>query len=223
VRGGSWNNNQHNARGLPQRQRHEQPQQQPGRAVGVFLPHLSPPCYGAGVADRFAARLFRALPPYRHGRRFRHWLPTKVCGPRRRVLDGVGESRPHGRRECCPSAINKTGAPPGRRPRGASLRFHPPAEKPSELDHHCAHVPILPVVQPLPAVREPQVEPQLIERGVCGPQVTLPGRTALDLGLEQCLLEVECGVHQALYHCSPVEPRKALNLGQQPCKQVEGP
>jgi hypothetical protein len=124
------------ARGLPQLQRPEQPQQQPGRAAGVFLPHLLPPCYGAGVANRSSARLLRAFPPYRHGQRFRQWPPTKVCGPRRRVLDGAGESRPHGRREPCPSATNRIGAPPGRRPRGASLRFYPPAQEPSEFGHH---------------------------------------------------------------------------------------
>ena len=54
--------------------------------------------------------------------------------------------------------------------------FQPPTQEPPNLCHHPAHVGILPGVEPFPLVRQPQVEPQLVQVGIGGAQVRLAVR-----------------------------------------------
>ncbi len=82
-------------------------------------------------------------------------------------------------------------------------------------------MPVLAVVQPLPAVRQTQVQPQRIKRRIGFPQVSLPGRAALALSGEERLLEIQRGIHQTLYHCLAVHFRELLGLGQQPGQQIK--
>jgi len=83
-------------------------------------------------------------------------------------------------------------------------------------------MPVLPVAEPLPAVGQAQVEPHPIQGTVRCAQVTLPGRAALNLGVEQGLLEIERRIHEALDHRPAVNPGKPLGLRQQPCQQIVG-
>jgi hypothetical protein len=96
------------ARRLPQLQRARQPQQQRRFSAGAGVPHLGPPS-----TARDKTRCERAHRHRRRGWRFRHWPPTPVCGPRRRVEDGAGESRPHGwsfDRRCQRAEVAEKGA-----------------------------------------------------------------------------------------------------------------
>ena len=83
-------------------------------------------------------------------------------------------------------------------------------------------MPVLPVVQPLPAVSEAQVEPHLVQGRIRRAQVALAGRAALTLGVEQGFLKIERCIQQPLDHRPAVELRKALGLGQQPGQQIVG-
>jgi len=92
VRGGSWNNNQANARAA---YRNNNAPDNRNNNVGFRLAcasHTFDLLRWRGVKTRCE----RAHRHRRQGRRFQHWPPTPVCGPRRRVEDGAGESRPHG-------------------------------------------------------------------------------------------------------------------------------
>jgi hypothetical protein len=51
-------------------------------------------------------------------------------------------------------------------------------------------MPVLPVIQPSPAMGEAQIEPNFVQRSVGRTQVALTGRTPLTLGIEQGFLEV---------------------------------
>jgi len=112
VRGGSWNNNQTNARAA---YRNDNAPDNRNNNIGFRLArasHTLVPLRRRGVKTRCE----RAHRHRRRGWRFRHWPPTPVCGPRRRVEDGAGESRPHGWSSDCPSGLYKIEAFPGCKP-----------------------------------------------------------------------------------------------------------
>ncbi|MDS4032042.1 MAG: SUMF1/EgtB/PvdO family nonheme iron enzyme [Candidatus Contendobacter sp.] len=92
VRGGAWNNNQTDARAA---YRNFNAPDNRNNNLGFRLArasHTLAPLRRRGVKTR-CERTHRHR---RRGRRFRHWPPTPVRGPRRRGKDGAGESRPHG-------------------------------------------------------------------------------------------------------------------------------
>ena len=66
---------------------------------------------------------------------------------------------------------------------------------------------ILPVIEPLPVVGQPQIEPQLVESRIGLPQMPLPRAAALTLGVKQPLLKIHRRIQQTLCHramiCSP--------------------
>ena len=126
-----------------------------------------------------------------------------------------------------PSGAQKNGHPLGSRPRGVHLLSalglaQPAAEQAADLGYHATGVLVLAVVQPVPVMREPQVQADTVECGIHAMQPLQAGATAPGLGLEQALLDVQRGIEQAFGHRVPVGPRKALALGQQPGKQVVG-
>ena len=98
--------------------------------------------------------------------------------------------------------------------------FHPAAEQPPDLGDHPADMLVLPVIEPVPAVRQPQIEPQLVQVAIGGAQSFLPRRAALVGSVEQRFLKIQCGVHQALRHGGTVELGKMLGFGQQPVEQI---
>jgi hypothetical protein len=68
-----------------------------------------------------------------------------------------------------PPGIYQTGALPGYPPRSASSFSaaslpQPAAEQPPKLHDHAADMLVLAVVEPVPVVRQPQVEPHPVQR-----------------------------------------------------------
>ena len=170
------------ARGVPQQQHPRQSQRQHRFSGGVFVPRLASPFYGPVPLRGAAASASRprgtgSLPeaPADHGWR----AEAKAPRWRRAVPPARRHPRsPRGRGEPTSGAY-RTEAPPGcAAPRGASTcRAHPAAEQPADLGHQAAHVPVLAVVEPAPAMGQAQIQPQLVQRGVGGAQVALPRRT----------------------------------------------
>jgi len=80
---------------------------------------------------------------------------------------------------------------------------------------------VLAVIQPPPSMCQPQIKPQFVERRISLPQMPLPGRAALALGVEQRFLKIQRRIHHPLYHCLPVNAWELLSLGQQPGQQIE--
>jgi hypothetical protein len=120
VRGGSWNNDQANARAAYRNNIHPDNR---NNNVGFrlsCLAHIFAPLQRRRSEGVFRLTCCGPAHPFGHGQSFRNWPSITVCGPRRRVEDGAGESRPHGGSSDTPSGIYKTEAPPGREPRGAS-------------------------------------------------------------------------------------------------------
>ena len=63
---------------------------------------------------------------------------------------------------------------------------------------------VLPIAQPMPAMRQPQIQPQLVEGGIGLSQTLLPGGATLTLGVEQSFLEVQGGIQQPLRQGAPI-------------------
>ena len=59
---------------------------------------------------------------------------------------------------------------------------------------------VLAAGQPLPLVRQPQVDAETVERGVGAAEVAEAGGSGLTLRLVERIVRVQGGVHQAL-HC----------------------
>ncbi|MBN8515425.1 MAG: SUMF1/EgtB/PvdO family nonheme iron enzyme [Candidatus Accumulibacter sp.] len=99
----------------------------------------------------------------------------------------------------------------------------PAAEQPADFRHHGADVRVLTIVEPLPAVRQPQVQPQPIERRVGILQRRLAACAARALGDQGRLLAIERRIHQAPGNALAVHSGKALRVRQQPAQEVEQP
>jgi len=102
------------------------------------------------------------------------------------------------------------------------FRSHPTAQQPSNLRNHHAHMPVLPIVDPAPGMRQPQIESQFVETGVGGPQVLLAGCPSLAERVKERLLKVERRVHQSLGHGLAVGFRETFRFRQQPRQHIEG-
>jgi len=101
-------------------------------------------------------------------------------------------------------------------------RVQPAPEQPPDLRHHFARVAILPIVQPSPAMRQSQIEPQFVEMGVGRAQMFLARGSSLGLSVEDRFLKIERGAHQSLGHSVAVEFRESFRSRPQPDQQIEG-
>jgi hypothetical protein len=65
------------------------------------------------------------------------------------------------------------------------LCFHPAAQQTTQFCHHHADMPVLAIIEPVPVVRQAQIQPQFVERGIGFAQMLLPGGAALALSIIQ--------------------------------------
>ena len=99
--------------------------------------------------------------------------------------------------------------------------FDPAPQQLADFRHMGADVCVLAIVEPMPAVREPQIEAQPVEGRIGVLKGRLTARSARALRCEYGFLAIEGGIHEAQGHGLAMHPRKSLRLGQQPVQQIE--
>ncbi len=160
LRGGSWINNQDNARAVYRNNNHPANR---NNNIGfrlvvvrptppsLFIGHLPVPAISLRpLANSHWQREDAGLPSFIRDRGFRQcWLST-LCQPRRRDREGADESRPHGRNTPSGAYTAKYERMTACHPLIVGLcRVHPPVQKTSNLRNHLADVPRLGQSRPL--------------------------------------------------------------------------
>jgi len=112
--------------------------------------------------------------------------------------------------------------PPGCFGAGGAGLFDPSAEQPAQARNHTAGMLVLPTAQPAPLTRQAQIEPQLVQVGICSFEMLQTLGTATGIGLEDRLLEIQCRPLQTLRDDEALALRETLALRKQPGQEIVG-
>ena len=237
MRGGSWNNNRDNARcAYRNRNQPDNRNDNLGFRVVLVSAHVLPslllvPPFGGMALGGIRPR---GVPAMRADSGSRD-LSAEVKEEEQRqtgLVRAQAARQGDNRGVAGAGHLSKRGAAwplsPPRPPRPVSVRrfaaslahqgrpclTHPAPQQPAQARHHTADVLVLAAAQPFPVLSQAQVEPQLVEVGIGGFQVSEPCRAVARIRLEQRLLEVQGGTGQSLRHKKALRFGEALAMGQ---------
>lgn len=95
------------------------------------------------------------------------------------------------------------------------LRLLKPAAKQlADLRDYNADMPILPIVQPMPVVRQPQVQAQLVEVRIRRAEMLVARAAVLADRIKKRLLKIQRSVDQALRHGATIDLRERFRFRQ---------
>jgi formylglycine-generating enzyme required for sulfatase activity/energy-coupling factor transporter ATP-binding protein EcfA2 len=232
LRGGSWNNNQDNARSANRNRNNPNNRNNNVGFRVLCASHIFPVLPGRGAircraGGRYPTRIAAASGIVRRPRFAGRGEEGKMArvGPVRTARPGRRAYTKQGRRPELAPPVPRPSPTQTPAPSVASgpLGAQPAPQQAADLGDHGARVAVLPVAQPAPAVGEAQIDPQPTEGRIGTAQGRHPRASLPHLGLDKGLLKIQCGIHEALGSGGTVRAGETLRFRQQPFQQIEGP